>query len=94
VVDVIFRDVDVVERHVAAAERGEFELLAQAVLCAAHGRLAERREWVLNEKRLVSRAGLDEVQARLGAAGTTAAELEATVAAVSAALGVAPLAAR
>ena len=32
--------------------------------------------------------------ARLGAAGTTAAELEATVAAVSAALGVAPLAAR
>jgi hypothetical protein len=165
-VDVIFRDLDVVERHVTAAERGEFEVLAQAgylagapssvhagelavslpiagalprpaypdalacgaaarwraraatglmfaginarvadavgctgmlahaVLCAAHARLAERREWVLNEKRLVRRAGLDEVQARLGAAGTTATRLEATVVAVSAALGVAPLAAR
>ena len=28
-------------------------MLAQATLCVAHGRLAERREWVLNEKRLV-----------------------------------------
>jgi hypothetical protein len=165
-VDVLFRDLDVVERHVAAAERGEFEvlpqagylagapgyvpagelavslpvagglprpgypdalarrapdrwraraatslmfarihagapdavgcagMLAQAVLCVAHARLAERREGVLNEKRLVARAGLASVQARLGAAGTTAGELEATVAAVSAALGVEPLAAR
>ena len=69
-------------------------MLANAVLCSAHGRLAQRREWVLNEKRLVARAGLESVQARLGAVGTTAAELEATAAAVSAALGVAPLAAR
>lgn len=165
-VDIIFRDLDVVERRVAEAERGEFEVLAQngylagaptyqhageaalslpiagdvprpafpdalarsapvrwrgraavslmfagihargpdpvccagmlahAVLCAAHARLAEGREWALNEKRLVQRAGLDGVQARLGAAGTTGAELEATVAAVSGALGVEPLAAR
>jgi hypothetical protein len=49
---------------------------------------------VLNEKRLVQRAGHDGVQAPLGAPGTTAAELEAPVAAVSAALGVEPLAAR
>ncbi|HEY6779522.1 MAG TPA: nucleotidyltransferase domain-containing protein, partial [Thermoleophilaceae bacterium] len=28
-------------------------MLAQAVLCVAHARLAERREWVLNEKSLV-----------------------------------------
>jgi hypothetical protein len=42
----------------------------------------------------VGRARLAGVQARLGAAGTTAGELEATVAAVSAALGGEPLAAR
>ncbi len=34
----------------------------QAILCAGHGVLAQRREWALNEKRLVSRAGLDDVQ--------------------------------
>jgi hypothetical protein len=165
-VDVIFRDLDVVERHVTAAERGEFEVLSQngylagapgyvhagelavslpiagelprpafpdvlarsapvrwrgraavslmfagvhagaadavcctgmlahAVLCAAHARLAERREWVLNEKRLVDRAALGGAQALLGAAGATSAELAYAVAAVSAAVGVEPLAAR
>jgi predicted nucleotidyltransferase len=69
-------------------------MLAEATLCIAHGRLAERREWVLNEKRLVQRAGLDAVSARLAAAGATAAELAATVEAVSGELGVEPLAAR
>ena len=69
-------------------------MLAHAVLCAAHGRLAERREWVLNEKRLVERAGLGAARPLLGAAGRTAAELEATVAAVADAIGVEPLAAR
>ena len=166
-VDVIFRELDVVEERVARAERGEFEVLAQggylvgapsyqhagelalsvpiagselprpvfsdalaasaperwrgraalalmfaalhvrtpdavacagmlahAVLCEAHARLAERREWALNEKRLLARAGLDDVQPLLGAPGTTTAGLDATVAAVSAALGVEPLAAR
>jgi predicted nucleotidyltransferase len=69
-------------------------MLAHAVLCAAHGRLAERREWVLNEKRLVQRAGLDEAQALLARPGATAAELAATVATLGAVLGIAPLSAR
>jgi hypothetical protein len=45
-----------------AASRGDGTycagLLAQAVLAAAHARLAERGKWVLNEKGLASRAGL------------------------------------
>jgi len=36
------------------------------VLAAAQGRLAAAGEWVLNEKRLVARAGLGGVQDRLG----------------------------
>lgn len=40
--------------------------LCQAVLAAAQARLAAAGEWVLNEKRLVQRAGLDSVQQRLG----------------------------
>jgi hypothetical protein len=40
--------------------------LCQAVLAAAQGRLAATGEWVLNEKRLVERAGLANVQDRLG----------------------------
>jgi hypothetical protein len=39
--------------------------LCQAVLAAAQGRLAAAGEWVLNEKRLVERAGLASVQERL-----------------------------
>ena len=39
--------------------------LCQAVLAAAQGRLAAAGEWVLNEKRLVRRAGLDDIQDRL-----------------------------
>jgi predicted nucleotidyltransferase len=165
-VDVLFRDLDVVERWVGEAEQGRFEVLAQngylagaptyvpvgelsvcvpiagelprprfpeplaaaaparwegraavglmfagihahgadpvccagmlahAVLCVAHARLVERREWALNEKRLVQRAGLDELQPLLAAPGATGAELAATVASVSAGLGVEPLAVR
>ena len=40
--------------------------LCQAVLATAQGRLAAAGEWVLNEKRIVERAGLDSVQDRLG----------------------------
>jgi MoxR-like ATPase len=29
---------------------------------AAHARLCERRAWVLNEKRIIERAGLERVQ--------------------------------
>jgi hypothetical protein len=60
----------------------------------AHARLAQRREWALNEKHLVSRAGLAEVQPLLARPGATSAELAATVAAVGAALDVEPLTAR
>jgi hypothetical protein len=40
--------------------------LCQAVLAAGQARLAADGQWVLNEKRLVERAGLGSVQARLG----------------------------
>jgi hypothetical protein len=39
--------------------------LGQAVLATAEGRLAAAGEWVLNEKRLTERAGLNAVQDRL-----------------------------
>ena len=65
-------------------------MLAHATLCAAHARLAARREWVLNEKRLVTRAGLDETQRLLGAPG----DLRDAVAAVARVLGAEPLQAR
>jgi class 3 adenylate cyclase len=58
-------------------------MLANAVLCIAHARLAERHEWVLNEKRLVQRAGLDEVQTLVARTGTTESELTTTVIAVN-----------
>jgi predicted nucleotidyltransferase len=66
-------------------------MLANAVLCTAHARLAERSEWALNEKRLVQRADLGAVQDLFVAIGT---ELGETVAAVSEALDTAPLIAR
>lgn len=66
-------------------------LLTQAILQAAHSRLALRKEWVLNEKRLVARAGLEEVQGLIARAGGTADELTATVRAVSDALHIEPL---
>jgi hypothetical protein len=40
--------------------------LCQAALAAAQGRLAAASEWVLNEKRLAERAGLIDIQDRLG----------------------------
>ncbi len=65
--------------------------LANAVLSTAHPRLAERREWVLNEKRLVQRAGLGAVEKLFAEQGP---DLTETVAAVSGALGTEPLVAR
>jgi hypothetical protein len=38
----------------------------QAVLATAQGRLAAAGQWVLNEKRIVARAGLDDAQTLLG----------------------------
>jgi len=69
-------------------------MLADAVLCEAHARLAERRAWVLNEKRLVERTGLGALPPLLAAPGAGARELAETVDAVAAALGVEPLSAR
>ena len=75
--------------HAGAADRVCCAgMLAGAVLCEAHARLAARGEWVLNEKRLVERAGLDEVQPLLGERGAEAVD------AVAAALGVEPLSVR
>ena len=75
--------------HAGAADRVCCAgMLAGAVLCEAHARLAARGEWVLNEKRLVERAGLDEVQPLLGEPGAEAVD------AVAAALRVEPLSAR
>ena len=69
-------------------------MLVEAVLCAAHGRLAQRREWVLNEKRLVQRAGLQDARPVLARPGSTSKELLASVALVSATLRIDPLTGR
>jgi predicted nucleotidyltransferase len=69
-------------------------MLSVAALCMAHSRLAARREWALNEKRLIERAGLADVQVHLGAPGSSAAELTRTVAAVGQVLGAEPLTVR
>jgi hypothetical protein len=61
---------------------GRAGLLTEAVLAAAHGRMASRREWVLNEKRLAERAGLADAGPRIAAGD---------VGAVAALLGIEPL---
>jgi hypothetical protein len=62
--------------------------LAQATIAESQARLAERRQWVLNEKGIVDRAGLDDAHAVLGALGTSTGELRASVARVSRLLGI------
>jgi hypothetical protein len=69
-------------------------MLVDAVLCAAHARLARRREWALNEKRLVQRAGLQATQPVLARPGGTSEHLRASVVLVSAALQIDPLTGR
>jgi hypothetical protein len=65
-------------------------MLVDATLSVAHARLAARRDWVLGEKRLIERAGLQHIASLLlapdGDGGRTAA--------VAAALGISPLRAR
>jgi nucleotidyltransferase-like protein len=56
--------------------------LARAVVEAAHGRLAARGLWALNEKGLVRRAGLAFLGSRFERLGGTPAELREAVAAV------------
>jgi predicted nucleotidyltransferase len=62
-------------------------MLATAILCGAHARLAARREWALNEKRLAARAGLDRAADVLARPG----DLVAAVEVVAEILGVDPL---
>ncbi|CAN5606367.1 nucleotidyltransferase domain-containing protein [soil metagenome] len=61
-------------------------LLAKAAIATAQGRLAARGEWALNEKGIVSRAGLDEAAAILAALGQAPTELVPAVAEMRAAL--------
>jgi hypothetical protein len=60
--------------------------VGRAVLEAAHGRLAARKEWVLNEKRLAERAGLAELGSVIGRLGTSPDELVRAVDVVDGAL--------
>jgi predicted nucleotidyltransferase len=55
-------------------------LLARAVMAAAHARLAGRGTWALNEKGLISRAGLDEAAEILAAVGGTPQRLQDSIA--------------
>ena len=71
----------VAEQHPARGDAvGCTGLLARAVMTAAHARLAGHGTWVLNEKDLVSRAGLDEATEILAAVGQTPQCLQDSVA--------------
>jgi hypothetical protein len=60
------------------------------VMATAQARLAERREWALNEKGLVQRAGLEAADRLLSAAGAEADGLVRTVGEIRALLGLYP----
>ncbi|HEX6674260.1 MAG TPA: nucleotidyltransferase domain-containing protein [Actinomycetes bacterium] len=60
--------------------------LARAVVEAAHGRLAARGEWALNEKHVVARAGLDGLIPLFARLGSTPEALRGAVEEVRAAL--------
>jgi predicted nucleotidyltransferase len=55
-------------------------LLARAVIAMAHARLAGQGAWVLNEKGLAARAGLDTAATILAAVGGTPQQLQESVA--------------
>jgi Nucleotidyltransferase domain len=69
-------------------------MLTEAVLAVAHARLARRREWVLNEKRLVERAAVQATQPLLACPGSSSTQLLATTVAISTILAIRPLTAR
>jgi hypothetical protein len=56
--------------------------LAVATLSEAQARMAEQRQWALNEKGIVEGAGLGSTAAMLAEAGSSGAQLTATVSAV------------
>jgi hypothetical protein len=62
--------------YVARADAvGAAGMLTRAIFEEAHSRLAARKEWVLNEKRLAERAGFANLFPTLGHLGQTADEL-------------------
>jgi hypothetical protein len=63
-------------------------LIAKATVETAHARLAERGEWALNEKRIVSRGGVREVEYHMAALGARTPELLDTLERVAMVLGV------
>jgi hypothetical protein len=69
------------------AARGEVVvcvgLLSRVVVQEAYARMAERREWSTNEKRIIGDTGLAPLADAIGQAGTTAVDLEKTVALVT-----------
>jgi hypothetical protein len=54
-------------------------LLVQGALQAAHAILAARGEWITNEKRLLTQAGLDSIDDLLGALGRSPSQLTESV---------------
>jgi predicted nucleotidyltransferase len=65
-------------------------MLSAAVLCVGHARMAARRHWVLNEKRLVAVAGLEAAEPVLARLGGSPEALGRSVAALTALLEVDP----
>lgn len=63
--------------------------VARAAVCAAHGRLAERGEWALNEKGIVGRAGLGAMDAVLASMGGEPGALQASASEARRVLGLA-----
>ena len=65
-------------------------MLARAALEAGYGRLCAKGDWALNDKRVLSAAGLWESHAILGAVGSRPRELEQSVARLRNLLDLAP----
>jgi hypothetical protein len=55
-------------------------MLARAAIAAAHARLAARGAWILNEKGIIVRAGLDDAADVLATVGRTPPQIAASVA--------------
>ncbi len=70
----------IAEQHATRGDvAGCVGLLARAVMAAAHARLAAHGTWALNEKGLLSRAGLDEASEILAAVEWTPQRLQESV---------------
>jgi hypothetical protein len=63
-------------------------MVAKAAVEVAHARLAERGEWVLNEKAILNRAGLSEIDYLLSEVGARTVELEETLERATLLLGI------